>query len=1145
MLWQYLALIVLFGVTTVQAGSDWEDFANNFAADLAPLVALFGERLTKQFLAESTSILDNYIFSLCPLGILTAVVSVIRICGNSSLRAFVGRANEAPGEAENELLSCVSEGTAELFNDGGISRVFGRPRILEVICYEENGSYKLGSLRDAIKSGAWSVYGEDTKSEGGLLSLPEIDIPNLSLNKGIKRRSIGWFWASALLGTILQGGVYLYAAITVFWYPSIFSDGESSAESYALPLYVFGSTALSLGMFLCGFLIERSSCESYIYSTNPSKIYWLQPGRQKIGDQDFGAFLAADEGSALCYIKSVRGPPPKGRRPLLVFTICTTGLGFVAQFVGLRGLHPSVILADVGSTLLMAVVRTCLRTKRIGSNGNRFREEDQKLFSRNQQELDCFAYHVENVKSFHMMSGQVNQSVRSRAPSLSTIDSSVISGRGSGNATKLIQTRARLAGLTSCPRHPSMDWDDLPIRKVAHSLARTIETTLEVVSRWEETPGRTCIFELTFACHPEGKARGSLETYPIRLTRSEDTFQWKVCANELEAILGLWTYSLVKSNPSWLENKFVRAVGLTKQEASAEATDLYFHKWIFRQREAIMVSADTISFPEQTFGYYPDNNWGSKDILVVRTDNDLATMAAQDIYIQFLMTVLNGVESLGGTADILPISQNSFLAQSTDLDELVSCFETGALGSREDALLCIVPILKHHNLLPELAGDSSTVRNRVEYLISVGNWNGAFSLMQWLCERCDSNEYERSVYELGFLCQRAMLHRDSGINESGFKAARTLLQLDVRAEFFRMLKITRPAEWMNTQVSRDWWIRFSSQFGWVTWNIAAKSANLQAYRPLLECMGFSHEIEPFEDRQSSVEGHIDANTAKLTYLGWVVPTSQGGLHTAIVDHGNERDIETCVEWLIKNEQNALCHWILARWVETSPDCPHLIMKAFVYAAKNNSDFAVQTLLRRGANIDTPGNQGCTALLELVGTGQKGAVARLLANGAGVNAYIEGTNPPLSLAAGQGNEEMVTLLLDHGANFELRVTDSFTPLHTACQFNQCGTAALLLDRGADINSKSSGGYTPLLLAAAQGNLEMFHFLLDKGADSDATDDDGNTILMHAVFEPSGAVLRLLLDRGVNPQMREDSRRTALELAKRIGSSIAIGLLEAAP
>lgn len=180
----------------------------------APLITLFGERLTKQFLSESISLLDNIIFALSPLGVLTAVVSVIRVCGSSSLKAFVGRAQEGPAEAESELLPCVSQSTAELFNDGGISRVFGRPKIVEIVAWESEDpktgkqTVEFGTLRDAIRKGAWSAKGSGLASEDldDLTRLPELDIPNLSLNKGIKRRHPRWFKCAAILGAIMQIG---------------------------------------------------------------------------------------------------------------------------------------------------------------------------------------------------------------------------------------------------------------------------------------------------------------------------------------------------------------------------------------------------------------------------------------------------------------------------------------------------------------------------------------------------------------------------------------------------------------------------------------------------------------------------------------------------------------------------------------------------------------------------------------------------------------------------------------------------------------------------------------------------------------------------------------------------------------------------
>lgn len=139
---------------------------------------------------------------------------MIRVCGGSSLRAFIGRAQEGPAEAESELLPCVSESTAELFNEGGISRVFGRPKIVEIAMWENEDphdgekSTEIGTLRDALKKKAWSAHGSGLSNEdlSDPTCLPELEVPNLSLNKGIKRRDQFWFHCVAVVGVVMQVG---------------------------------------------------------------------------------------------------------------------------------------------------------------------------------------------------------------------------------------------------------------------------------------------------------------------------------------------------------------------------------------------------------------------------------------------------------------------------------------------------------------------------------------------------------------------------------------------------------------------------------------------------------------------------------------------------------------------------------------------------------------------------------------------------------------------------------------------------------------------------------------------------------------------------------------------------------------------------
>jgi len=68
-----------------------DEFSNNLFSDLAPLLTLFGEQVTKQFLSMSMGWADNVLLAMGPLGIMTIIVSAIRVGGIKQLKAVVGR----------------------------------------------------------------------------------------------------------------------------------------------------------------------------------------------------------------------------------------------------------------------------------------------------------------------------------------------------------------------------------------------------------------------------------------------------------------------------------------------------------------------------------------------------------------------------------------------------------------------------------------------------------------------------------------------------------------------------------------------------------------------------------------------------------------------------------------------------------------------------------------------------------------------------------------------------------------------------------------------------------------------------------------------------------------------------------------------
>lgn len=80
-------------ISPLPTGHDFsgDEFSNNLFSDLAPLLTLFGEQVTKQFVSMSMGWTDDILLAMGPLGIMTIMVSAIRVSGVRTLKAFIGR----------------------------------------------------------------------------------------------------------------------------------------------------------------------------------------------------------------------------------------------------------------------------------------------------------------------------------------------------------------------------------------------------------------------------------------------------------------------------------------------------------------------------------------------------------------------------------------------------------------------------------------------------------------------------------------------------------------------------------------------------------------------------------------------------------------------------------------------------------------------------------------------------------------------------------------------------------------------------------------------------------------------------------------------------------------------------------------------
>jgi ankyrin repeat domain-containing protein 50 len=207
----------------------------------------------------------------------------------------------------------------------------------------------------------------------------------------------------------------VFSGLTVLTWPEDFLKNDSPVDSYAFPLFITGTTLLTAGMFWCAFLIESASAKYKLSLESNEEIFWLQPGDQEVADQVVEAFTAVSRrpGSQSTegfeYIKSVRMSRKQTQLEPLVGAVAITVMGFVLQFVGLRGLHASVTLAQLGSTLVMSAIRAALRTQRMStmdnlllynSDGN---EMNFELSAYKDHELEWLTFYLHNIRSFQVM----------------------------------------------------------------------------------------------------------------------------------------------------------------------------------------------------------------------------------------------------------------------------------------------------------------------------------------------------------------------------------------------------------------------------------------------------------------------------------------------------------------------------------------------------------------------------------------------------------------------------------------------------------------------------------------------------------------------------------------------------------------------
>lgn len=199
------------------------------------------------------------------------------------------------------------------------------------------------------------------------------------------------------------------------------------------------------------------------------------------------------------------------------------------------------------------------------------------------------------------------------------------------------------------------------------------------------------------------------------------------------------------------------------------------------------------------------------------------------------------------------------------------------------------------------------------------------------------------------------------------------------------------------------------------------------------------------------------------------------------------------------------------------------MNLFEAVRTGNAEAVRETIARNPSELGAVNEEGISALMFAVYSGEDAIVAALLELG---------FKPNLFEACALGDGKLAASELD--ARPELIDThspDGFTPLQLACYFGHPELCRDLLARGADIHSVSQNPMKLMAIhaATANGNLAISKMLLDYGAQVNAQQHGGFTPLHAAAQSGNEPLIQVLHEYGADAGIVTASGKTALELA----------------
>ncbi|RPA72062.1 ankyrin [Ascobolus immersus RN42] len=1142
------------------------EFSNNLISDLAPIIALFGEQVTRQYLSHTSSLLECIIFACAPIGIITGVICAIRVGGSRSLKALIGRAREPEALAELEVLSSTSPDVCELWNGSGIARVVGSPHILELVLLPaiEGKPAQIHTLQTAVQESIFELR-EKNAEIAQSFETEFTSPPNISYNVAGGPPPKKELLFSAILGIVLQLGVVIFTG--VFTYGWSFNSRAVSMErlgmvvpQYAFPSFACGTALIAVGMFLCAHIVDaRTDDRVWVLSDHSdlqsAQIIWLQKARV-VSDQEFGSYMirAPDDRSEL---HTSRKSERFSTSYFLLLTILGTGLsisGFFLQFVGLRAMHWSVSLAQIGCSLVMTALRVYIR-RGLSLEPHSVQRIPQEF------ELDHVAKEVTGCADWKVRTQMCHGDASSSSSNETLKDA----------AAQVVATRMRLSHLSGW-RTEFFD----TVERIASCMEDALRYTFRAQSDIDlmtEATGLS-VFEfaipLSFAGSPStAKLQQNPTIYTIKAQRKnmDRASPWSIDREELDAVLSLWLSSCTSSDrlagtPTYSDGWL--AIPQDYYWATGEdnmAAHILYDWWIRR-------GSASLSIPYRTDSSSPSSNIFIPDYVKVssiQTDLLAAKLRLQpcEAFGQYLLSLF--FDKLIGLIDSLA-PESTTVEQNLDFSsvKLVNRAVSGMADvlqrhgiSTDDSYRLVLPPLASNGKLPDIFErnlEIDIIKRSDEFRqqeladkdansATTDAWNTVVKRLIWLCgKKAEALIHQDLWTEAGATYQslkRSLetLYEENAIHlvDSGmFDFASSYLQAIDKKDSIQppisdkeWLQIPFRLHWAISEKRPDYVLRAIREGAKLdAWNADQNEPIEVALEshcwPILRLLLFFGAPFPKETLETEFKEVMESGAARLG----------DGKRLVILNasYGNLLIDAT------KAGKIAILRLLMERRIDLSQTTKEGLTVLHLAAEMGNTEM-LELFLKHGANsLLTTQTEAKSTALHLAVTRRHIDAIKVITNSQLnlrlrelINVRDGGGNLSIHLAALKGYDDVIEILLGcSGLDMEARTAGGATALYLAAEAGHLSTVKLLVSRGVKVDAAhSKKRETPLFTATRYGHHDIVEFLLDHQASPDSRCYYGRTPIMLAAETLKPETAMMLLERGADITARDDCRRGPLD------------------